>query len=108
MEAIELQNKVLRYTVIGLILLVILLGAVMSIYISDTASLRRDMLEYAQESIKLQYEQLKDQKDKSFDEGYGEIEQLEKLIDDYRNNSMDMDELLQGMESEINSIRGRT
>jgi uncharacterized protein YlxW (UPF0749 family) len=102
------QNKVLSYIVIAQVILLALLGVVMSIYINDTKDLRREMLLYARESINFEYKKLKDEKDKSLREGWEEIEQLEKLIDDYRNNSMEIDELLQGMETEINTIRWRS
>jgi hypothetical protein len=67
-----------------------------------------EMLLYARESIKFEYEKLREQKNQSLDKGYKEIDQLEKLIDDYKNNSMEMDELLQGMEREITIIRERS
>jgi len=108
MEKTEFQNLVLRYTLLGLVLLLVLLAVVMGIYITDTSSLRRDMIEYAQESIKLQYEKLKDEKEQSLIEGYEDIDQIEKLIDDYRNNSLEIDELLNGMEEEITEIRMRS
>lgn len=108
MEKLEFQNKVLRYTVLGLIIMLLILGIVTSVYITDTSSLRRDMLEYAQESIKLQYEQLKNEKDQKLSEGFDEIDQLEKLIDDYKNESLEIDDLLKGMEDEIDGIRARS
>ena len=107
-ENIELQNRVLRYAVTGLLILLLLLGIITAVYISDTAELRRDMLDYAKESIKLQYEQLRAQKEESLNKGYEELEQLELLIDDYKNNSMEMDDLLRGMESEIERMKERS
>ena len=108
MENLDLQNKMLRYTVLSLAVIVIIIGAISFLYISDTAELRREMLGYARETIQLEYERLRDTKDEKLERGDEELEQIEKLIDDYNNNSMELDDLLNGMEDEIKKIRGRS
>ena len=108
MDNLDFQNKLLRFTVLGLIVIVIIISAITFLYISDTTELRREMLGYARETIQLEYEKLRDTKYKNLERGYEELEQLEKLIDDYNNNSMELDDLLNGMEDEIIKIRERS
>ncbi|MDC7225204.1 MAG: hypothetical protein PQJ61_00405 [Spirochaetales bacterium] len=104
----DIQNKFLKYGIALLLSLLLFMCITSSLYIADTRSLRREMLEYAHESIRFEHEQLKNLKNANIEKGYKELEQLEKLIDDYNDNSMELNELLNGIEKEIARMRERS